>query len=166
MEHTTVIEVSDRCRHCRDFKTKDLKVLKKHEEECRQSLNFDRKGRCAAGEGQDDCGESKKGVSDELWAPAVSEEDAPAVSEDVFDVDLSKRKEVEKTVDEESVKLSEDGGLFDNADCDLTDSEEEDNVEWGLENLRCSRLMWRCVNGRWRRVNTMWRSVRFSFHGA
>ncbi|GJS09224.1 hypothetical protein Tco_0366020 [Tanacetum coccineum] len=48
-------------------------------------------------EGQDDCGASKKGVSDELSAPAVSEEDAPAVSEDVFDVDLSKRKEVEKT---------------------------------------------------------------------
>ncbi|GJU65536.1 hypothetical protein Tco_1247371 [Tanacetum coccineum] len=64
-------------------------------------------------EGQDDCGESKKGVSDELSAPA------------------------------ESVKLSEDGGLFDNADRDLTNSEEEDNVEWGPENLRCSRLMWR-----------------------
>ncbi|GKF99352.1 hypothetical protein Tco_0298135, partial [Tanacetum coccineum] len=89
-------------------------------------------------EGQDDCGESKKGVSDELSAPAVSEEDAPAGSEDVFDVDLSKRKEVEKTMDEESVKLSEDGGLFDNADRDLTDSEEEDNVEWGPENLRSS----------------------------
>ncbi|GKA67711.1 hypothetical protein Tco_0767628, partial [Tanacetum coccineum] len=51
----------------------------------------------------DDGGESKKGVSDEL--SAVSEEDAPEVSEDVFDVDLSKRKEVEKTLDEERVKL-------------------------------------------------------------
>ncbi|GJZ47923.1 hypothetical protein Tco_0601755 [Tanacetum coccineum] len=61
----------------------------------------------------------------------------PEVSEDVFDVDLSKRKEVEKTLDEERVNLSdaEDGGLFDNVDRDLTDSE-EDNVEWSPENLR------------------------------
>ncbi|GJU65535.1 hypothetical protein Tco_1247370 [Tanacetum coccineum] len=64
---------------------------------------------------KDDGGESKKGVSDEL--SAVSEEDAPEVSEDVFDVDLSKRKEVEKTLDEERVN-------------------EEDNVEWSPENLR------------------------------
>ncbi|GJV35466.1 hypothetical protein Tco_1407943 [Tanacetum coccineum] len=101
MEHTTVIEVSDRCRHCRDFKTKDPKVLKKHEEECRQALNLDRKGRPIR--------EYKPKSKGARW----------------------------RRLDEESVKLSEDR--------DLTDSEEEDNVEWGPENLRRSRLMWRSL---------------------